>query len=240
MRSTDIRKFLGSGLGQMLIGAVIGACVFLIRYRNGAEFPVHSFHEFLAAASNRGFPPGMLISILWFMVFGFYWEAAAKSASEAKRRESSFSRGFHVTLVSLAQILVLIPVPHLRMRFLPESTAQVIIALAFELSFFCLAIWARLCLGRNWSAVVTAKVGHELVRSGPYRIVRHPIYTGMLGVYLSMAFVSGEIRGLIGTAIALLAYWRKTRIEEEYLGNEFGEEYERYRTTTWALIPGVL
>jgi protein-S-isoprenylcysteine O-methyltransferase Ste14 len=140
----------------------------------------------------------------------------------------------------VAQILVLLPVPGLRARFLPQSTALVIGALLLELAFFFLAIWSRQLLGRNWSGAVTTKVDHELVRSGPYRIVRHPIYTGLLGVYLSIALVSGEIRGLVGFALACLAYWRKIRMEEEYLRGQFGASYNGYRSETWALIPGVL
>jgi protein-S-isoprenylcysteine O-methyltransferase Ste14 len=234
-----VGKFLVSSTGQALVVGILTAVV-TVKYvhTHGVQFVQGSYNE-LVQGLRRGFPPGMLISIALFITFSFYWEAAAKSASAVKSSESPLSRGFHLTLITLAQLLVFWPIPGLRARFLPESTALVIVALVLELAFFALAIWARRILGRHWSGAVTAKVDHELIRSGPYRVVRHPIYTGILGVYLSVAFVSGEIHGLIGTALAMVAYWRKIRMEEKNLGGIFGADYDGYRRGTWALIPGV-
>lgn len=233
-------KFLASTAGQLLLGAILGAGIVVYRVRHGADVSFHSLHDFVSGLIQRGFPPGILISIGMFVAFSLYWEAAAKKASAAKTSESKSSRRFHLVLVSLAQILVLGPIPGLRARFLPDSRPIVIAALIAEFAFFLLAIWARQYLGRHWSAEVTTKVDHELIRSGPYRLVRHPIYTAMLGVYLSVAFVSGEVHGLVGTVVACLAYWRKIRMEEQYLGDLFGEDYARYRSQTPALIPGLL
>ena len=101
------------------------------------------------------------------------------------------------------------------------------------------AVWARRHLGRNWSGEITIKVDHSLVRSGPYRIVRHPIYTAVLGMYAGSALVSGELHALLGLALAAGAYARKVRIEEAVLAGFFGKEYDDYRHATWALVPGL-
>jgi protein-S-isoprenylcysteine O-methyltransferase Ste14 len=232
-------KLLRTERGQALIvGVVAGTYAFYVA-RHHADSAPHSFHDVLVRFAQRGYPPGMLISILMFVAFSIYWEQVGKKASAAKTSESSLSRGFHLVLVSVAQILVLLPVPGLRTRFLPQSNALVIGALVLEAAFFLLAVWARQFLGRNWSGAVTTKIDHELIRSGPYSVVRHPIYSGLLGVYLSVALVSGEVHGLIGVAIAFIAYWRKSRMEEAYLRGQFGTAYDVYQSETWAVIPGL-
>lgn len=82
-------------------------------------------------------------------------------------------------------------------------------------------------------------VGQELVRSGPYRLVRHPIYTAMLGLYAGTALVSGELHALLALGIVVAAYVRKTSLEERTLGELFGTDYQAYRRDTWALLPGL-
>ena len=78
-----------------------------------------------------------------------------------------------------------------------------------------------------------------MIRFGPYRFVRHPIYTGLLGLYFGTMVVSGEMHALLGMALAAVAYWRKIRIEEAHLSQLFGPAYEEYRSATWALVPGL-
>ena len=80
----------------------------------------------------------------------------------------------------------------------------------------------------------------ELIRSGPYRFVRHPIYTAWLGMFAGTAIVSGQMHALLGFAMAAFAYWRKIRLEEANLRNAFGPEYDAYRRETWALVPWLL
>jgi protein-S-isoprenylcysteine O-methyltransferase Ste14 len=80
-------------------------------------------------------------------------------------------------------------------------------------------------------------VEHQLIRSGPYSLLRHPIYTGLLTMYVGTAVVSGEWLALVGLAMAGFAYWRKIRLEEANLNMGFGAEYDAYRRDTWALVP---
>jgi protein-S-isoprenylcysteine O-methyltransferase Ste14 len=100
-----------------------------------------------------------------------------------------------------------------------------------------IAIWARYCLGEYWSARVTLKEDHKLIRTGPYAYVRHPIYTGMLLGMIGAALVVGEWRGLVAVLLALGAHSRKAAREEALLTTEFGSEYLDYRRHTGALFP---
>ncbi len=175
---------------------------------------------------------------MW-LAFSLYWEIAAKNASAEKSSESWSSRGVHVVLANGALLLIFAPVPGLMGRFLPASRLVIAAGLLLAACGLALSIWARVHLGRNWSGRITIKVDHELVRSGPYRMVRHPIYTAILAMYAGSTIVSGEWHALIGMCLALVAYWRKMRMEEANLARAFGAAYGNYRQTTWALLPRI-
>jgi len=101
-------------------------------------------------------------------------------------------------------------------------------------------IWARRHLGRNWSGSVTIKADHELITTGPYRIARHPIYTGLLIAFAGNALVVGEVRGLIAFAIAFAALWRKLKLEERFMREQFGQAYVDYSRRVAAVVPFLL
>jgi protein-S-isoprenylcysteine O-methyltransferase Ste14 len=128
----------------------------------------------------------------------------------------------------------------LREQFVPHGTAVYAAGLALAISGAALAIGSRMMLGRNWSATVQLKQDHELVTRGPYRFVRHPIYTGLLLLFLGNAVMVGDWRGLLAVAIVFASFWRKLRIEEAWLAECFGEAYAHYRARTRALVPAVL
>ena len=102
-----------------------------------------------------------------------------------------------------------------------------------------LAIWARSCLGSNWSPRPSAKVGHELVTSGPYRLVRHPIYTGMLVALLGTTLDAGAI-GIVVFLFAAAILISRVPVEERLMLRLFPEQYPQYRNRTKALIPYVV
>jgi protein-S-isoprenylcysteine O-methyltransferase Ste14 len=135
-------------------------------------------------------------------------------------------------------VLELLPIRGLG-RYLPVSTLIMAAGLAVEAGGIVFAVWARRHLGRNWSGRIAINVEHQLVRSGPYRFLRHPIYTGLLAMYLGLAIVTGEWLAVIGVAIVAFAYWHKIRLEEKNLDVAFGPDYDAYRRTTWALVPGL-
>ena len=92
-------------------------------------------------------------------------------------------------------------------------------------------------IGRNWSGTVTFKEGHELVTTGPYALVRHPIYTGLLLAFIGSAVGRGEWRGVLAVFIAFLALWRKLRLEERWMREQFGDAYDAYARRVAALVP---
>jgi protein-S-isoprenylcysteine O-methyltransferase Ste14 len=102
-----------------------------------------------------------------------------------------------------------------------------------------LAIWSRRTLGRNWSGRIGLKRGHELVRSGPYALARHPIYTGVIVALAGTALYIGEWRALLALPMFALGFWLKAAREEALLESEFGTEYRDYRCETGMLVPRV-
>lgn len=185
--------------------------------------------------------PGLWVSGGVWLLFIIYWSAAAKNAAPTSSSESPASRQIHQLLMYGALLLAFLPVPGLRRRWLPmASWIGASIGLAIQASSALLAVWARRHLGRNWSGAITAKVDHELIRTGPYQLLRHPIYSGMLGMFLGTAVVSGELHGLLAMLLIAVAYWRKIRLEEQHLRVNFGTKYDDYRKKSWAVIPGLL
>ncbi len=172
------------------------------------------------------------------MIFSLYWEVAARGTAPASRSESHASRGVHVILTNVALLLAIAPIIGIG-RFLPVSPLAMSAGLVVEAIGLALAIHARRHLGRYWSGEITIKIDHELIRSGPYGRLRHPIYTGLLTMYAGTALVTGEWLAIVGLAIAVFAYWRKIRLEEANLTLAFGAAYEAYRRGTWMLVPGL-
>jgi protein-S-isoprenylcysteine O-methyltransferase Ste14 len=78
-----------------------------------------------------------------------------------------------------------------------------------------------------------------LIRSGPYKLIRHPIYTGLLAMYVGTALVTGRWLAIVGLALAVFAYWRKIRLEGANRNVAFGTDYDAYSRETWVLVPGV-
>lgn len=181
----------------------------------------------------------VLAALIPWIVFELYWGIAAKNATKALQSESSSSRSIHAVLVNTGLLLILVPVTGLRMRLVPPSVWVWLTGLAIETCGLLLAIWSRRCLGKHWSGRITIKEDHELVRVGPYRTIRHPIYTGILGIFAGTALVIGELHALLGLSVAVLAYLRKIRLEEANLDAAFGTTYADYRAESWSLIPGI-
>ena len=127
----------------------------------------------------------------------------------------------------------------LRQRFMPQTHWIAIAGVVLTYAGAAVAIWARFILADNWSARITLKVGHQLIRSGPYAYVRHPIYSGILLAALGTAILVGEWRGLLAVAMVTIAFSMKAKREEAYMNAEFGESYAHYRQSTGFLVPRV-
>jgi protein-S-isoprenylcysteine O-methyltransferase Ste14 len=188
--------------------------------------------------------PGLVqplwVSMALFALFTMYWTKVARNSAPVMSAEHWASTALHQILLNSALLLLFLRIPGLRGRWLPASPWFAPIGVTIQAAATLLAIWARRHLGRNWSAEVSAKVDHQLIRSGPYERLRHPIYTAMLGIYISIAIASGEWHALAGVALLAVAYSRKIRLEEQIMLRVFGADYDAYREDSWALIPWVL
>jgi len=105
---------------------------------------------------------------------------------------------------------------------------------------FLFAWWARIYLGRLWSGSITRKEGHKVVDTGPYAIVRHPIYTGIYIATIASVVTMGTLHAILGAVLLIVGYWLKARTEESFMLQQFGEQYSRYQRDVKALIPFVL
>ena len=178
------------------------------------------------------------INALW-LLFGVYWIISAFKLKKTKKRES-WSQRFRYVLPLLVASYLFQPRAHygwLGARFVPESDAATWIGVVLTAAGVAIAIWARWHLGTNWSGVVTVKEGHELIRTGPYRTIRHPIYTGILLAFLGTAVAAGEVRGLLAVAIVWLSFYTKARREESFLTQEFGDRFAEHTKRTGMFLP---
>jgi protein-S-isoprenylcysteine O-methyltransferase Ste14 len=181
----------------------------------------------------------LVSAAVWFLL-DVYWSFAEVKRTAAKTRESSKSRQVHGLLTTASLMLLFVPVPGLTRQFVPDTLAMAIVGLGIQVGFALFYFWGRLHLGRWWSGQITIMNDHQLIQTGPYRLLRHPMYTGMLGMCVGTAIVSGQYHALLGIALVVLAYARKIRIEERVLRAEFGPAYESYRRNRAALIPWLI
>jgi protein-S-isoprenylcysteine O-methyltransferase Ste14 len=182
----------------------------------------------------------VIIPVLW-SGWLLYWMAAARHVKPVRWQEPVASRTLHRVPLVLAGAL-LIPGwlgSFMTVHVLPQGPFLPAVGAILVVAGLGFATWARRHLGGNWSGVVTLKDDHSLIQTGPYRYVRHPIYTGLLLAFLGTAVAIGEWRGFLAVALALLGFWRKIHVEELAMRETFAE-YERYRQTTAALIPFVI
>lgn len=102
------------------------------------------------------------------------------------------------------------------------------------------AVWSRWTLAGNWSSNVAFKQGHELIERGPYRFVRHPIYTSLLVMALGTAFAQARVGAFIGLLLIFIGFWIKLGQEERLLTRHFPDQYPAYKSRVKALISFVL
>lgn len=148
-------------------------------------------------------------------------------------------------LVAIILALALLAVTRLagvapRLQLWPTTLALGVVCDCIVLAGAAFTVWARVTLGRNWSAEVTFKQDHELIESGPYALVRHPIYTGLIAMGLGTAIDYGRVVGFVGFAALCGALWWKARQEERVMSKHFPGDYAEYRTRVHAIIPFVL
>jgi protein-S-isoprenylcysteine O-methyltransferase Ste14 len=182
----------------------------------------------------------LAIPILW-LAWLIYWWLSARNVKPTSWREPARLWIRHRAPLILGALLFAAPrlwPRALTRRFLPEGTVFPVLGTLLLAAGLGFSVWARRHIGRNWSSHVAVMEGHTLVRTGPYRLVRHPIYTGILLAFLGMALAVGEWRALVAFVCMLVAFKVKSGLEEQRMAETF-PEYEQYRRETAALIPRV-
>ena len=192
-------------------------------------------HELMPAARAS------LIPLLW-LAWVLYWWLGAGPLKAVQKRESPAQRASHGLPLLAAALLFLLPrraLGPLAAPFMPYTWGDygnAVLLVALGLGF---AVWARRHLGANWSAAVTLKQEHTLVQSGPYRRLRHPIYTGLLLAIAGSALALAQWRGLLALLLVTGSLLFKLRREERWMLERFGDAYRAYRARSWALLPGI-
>jgi len=185
--------------------------------------------------------PYKCILICW-IGFGAYWYISALAVRPVAERYPWLGQLGHKVPVIIGALLIFWP----RQRFpwdmrLPWSgPASAWVGAALCAIGLGGAIWSRRTLAGNWSGNITFKQGHELIERGPYRFVRHPIYTSILLMGLGTALDVGYAGAMAGVALMFLGYWIKLRQEEQLLTRHFPSEYPAYKTRVKALIPFIV
>src|SRR5207248_5310755 len=119
------------------------------------------------------------------------------------------------------------------------DTAFALLAFVIALGGLLLAFWARATLGGNWSGTITLKEDHTLVQNGPYRTIRHPIYTAILLMFLGSALFYGTLGAVAAVPLCAVGFVVKAHQEEELMQRTFPDAYPPYRARTKMLVPGV-
>lgn len=180
----------------------------------------------------------IVIATTW-ACFLAYWLISAQSAKKTVRRKGNWTSGLVIALVAVGvEALARLPglAPLLHRRLFPRSFAVDAIAIALCVAGIALAIVARAYLGNNWSGQPALKEGHELVTSGPYHYVRHPIYTGVLLALLGSLIPASAVYIVVWIA-ALVIFLVRIRIEEALMTQQFPDQYPYYKKWTKRLIP---
>jgi protein-S-isoprenylcysteine O-methyltransferase Ste14 len=184
----------------------------------------------------------ILIFLLWAGFLAYWWITALLNRAPFKRVSSRLGVfAFMAVPIAILFAAAILLAPDLTtLRVLPDILPVAIAGLAVTAAGITFAVWARLHLGKNWSAQPAVREHHTLIRTGPYAIVRHPIYTGILTGILGTAIASGTAFAFITLGVVIIVLIVKLRIEEQFMIGEFGEEYERYRHEVKALVPWVV
>jgi protein-S-isoprenylcysteine O-methyltransferase Ste14 len=184
--------------------------------------------------------------VFCWLTFGVVWLVAALSTRRPTVGQAHVSRWWLLPLVPVVVVTVLLLFvrrQHPDLLFAPWSSSPAVGVVADVAVFagLVIALWARRTLGRLWSASPTIKEDHSVIETGPYRFVRHPIYTGVLLMIAGTVVLFDNPIAVVWLAFAFAGIWIKLRREEQLLRDFLPEAYEGYRARVrWILIPGVL
>jgi protein-S-isoprenylcysteine O-methyltransferase Ste14 len=181
-------------------------------------------------------------AVVW-VSFIVYWRIKAAGTKSTQRVEPLLSQILRALVLLIVIVLLSaprLPLPWLYRPLWPADIWTFWMGAALTVAGLLFAVWARRHLASNWSSSVTIKQGHELITSGPYSLVRHPIYTGILTGFVGTAMALAQVRGVVGFVLIFVAFWTKLRKEEKWMHSQFGETYASYAHQTAALVPYLL
>lgn len=173
---------------------------------------------------------------IWLLV----WLFMAFFSKSNKRRESPGQRLQHVIPAMLGFLLIFrkgFGTPWFTRPIFPDHPGLMLVCVALTIFGLLFSVWARFALGSNWSGTVTIKANHQLIRRGPYRFIRHPIYTGMLAALLTTAITQRQVSGIVGFVIVTFGLYRKALREESFLSQEFGDAFAEHQRHTGMFLP---
>jgi protein-S-isoprenylcysteine O-methyltransferase Ste14 len=176
-----------------------------------------------------------LIIVICWVAFWAYWLIAAMSAKSSQSMSGRFVGArvaIIVVVVFLSRALGFHP------RAVHDDWVLTGIGLALFVAGLAFAVWARIYIGRNWGMPMTRRAEPELVTTGPYRRVRHPIYTGIITAMIGTALAT-TVYGLIAVAILSGYFIFSATREESFLAKEFPDTYPAYKHSTKMLVPFV-
>jgi len=180
-----------------------------------------------------------IVGACW-LIFGVFWLVAAFTTKKTVYRQSLAQRAAWQTMVIAGAVVFFNasrePYP-LNALFLPRSVTAALVATALCVCGLAFAIWARAVIGKNWSGRITLKENHELIQRGPYGLVRHPIYTGILTMAAGSGLLIGRVGAVVGWILFLVSFWIKAGHEEALMLQQFPAEYSAYRQRTKRVLP---
>lgn len=180
-----------------------------------------------------------VLSYIW-IAFGVYWILAARQGRSARTHELAFHRLLRWAILVITFTLLFwheLDWGILGRRIWPEPPLIAGAGFLATLLGLGVAVWARIHLGELWSDKVVLKVDHQLIRTGPYARMRHPIYSGVLLGVLGTAVVLGRVRGLLAFLVLLVNYAIKARREDKLLSNSFPDEFRAHTQHAGFLLP---
>jgi protein-S-isoprenylcysteine O-methyltransferase Ste14 len=180
-----------------------------------------------------------LLIIACWVIFVGYWIVSAFGQKATAEQKSWLSSLSYRTPLTLGGLLLWFPgfCYPLNLALTPRTDLARTCGVVVCVFGLLVTIWSRWTLGANWSSEVAFKLGHELVKTGPYRFVRHPIYAGLLLMCLGTAVEVGQLHTWLGLPLLCAGFWIKLKQEEAVMQQHFPDEYQAYQKRVRALVP---
>lgn len=181
----------------------------------------------------------LILTWVW-VATGIYWIWASRTMKKAQKKEGIQFRVFYMFFWVIPVVITfftILPGDFPNQKLYASISVLNWIAFVLALTSLAFMIWSRVVLGKNWSGRIAIKKDHQLITNGPYRFVRHPMYTGFIFAFFWSAVLLGEVRGLISFIILVIGVLMKLRLEEKFVHEAFGQDYQAYSKRVKKIVP---